>query len=84
MSHRTQITLTDDQYDRLLEESRRTGLSLAALVRRAIDSSFAAPAKDDALLALERSFGVWEDRDFDGAEYAASMRRGLGRRRVNR
>lgn len=78
MSHRTQITLTDEQYVRLLDESSRTGISIAALVRRAIDSSYRAPAKYDALLALERSFGSWQGRDFDGREYAAKLRRGLG------
>lgn len=80
MSHRTQVTLTDEQYARLLEESALTGLSLAALVRRAIDGSYGGPAKADMLLALERSFGSWQGRDFDGREYAARLRGGLGRR----
>ena len=37
MSHRTQITLTDEQYERLINESRRSGLGLAVvdgIVRR--------------------------------------------------
>jgi hypothetical protein len=80
MSHRTQITLTDDQYARLLDESSRTGLSLAALVRRAIESSYGAPDREDALLALARSFGSWQGRDCDGEEYVDRLRRGLGRR----
>lgn len=84
MSHRTQITLTDDQYDRLLNESSRTGLSLAALVRRAIESSYGAPSSDDTLLALEKSFGSWQEREFDGKEYAARLRRGLGQRLTRR
>jgi hypothetical protein len=37
MSHRTQITLTDEQYERLRAESRETGLGLAEQVRRAVD-----------------------------------------------
>lgn len=84
MSHRTQITLTDNQYDRLREESSRTGLSLAALVRQAIESSYGAPSSDDTLLALETSFGSWRDREFDGEEYAAGLRRGLGYRLIRR
>lgn len=40
MSHRTQITLTDDQYERLRTESERTGVGLAELVRRAVDRSY--------------------------------------------
>jgi hypothetical protein len=35
MAHHTQITLADEQYERLGEESRRSGLGLAELVRRA-------------------------------------------------
>jgi hypothetical protein len=38
MSRRTQITLKDRQHRLLLEESVRTGLSMAELVRRAVDS----------------------------------------------
>lgn len=30
MSHRTQIILADEQYERLREESRRSGLSLVS------------------------------------------------------
>ncbi|MYH49009.1 MAG: ribbon-helix-helix protein, CopG family [Gammaproteobacteria bacterium] len=41
MSHRTQITLTDEQYARLREEARRSGHGLAELVRRAVERSWA-------------------------------------------
>ena len=84
MSHRINMTLTDDQYDRLLDESSRTGLSLAALVRRAIESSYGALSSDDTLLALEKSFGCWQRREFDGEEYAAELRRGVGQRLTRR
>ena len=40
MTHRTQITLTNQQYERLQEESRLTGASLAELVRRAVDATY--------------------------------------------
>ena len=80
MSHRTQITLTDDQYTRLIAESRHTGLALAALVRRAIDRSYGAPRPDELLHALDASFGSWTDREFDGAEYVEGLRRGMARR----
>ena len=81
MSHRTPVTLTDEQYALLRAEARRTGLSLAELVRRAIDQSYRAPASaEDRLQGLERSFGAWKDRDFDGAEYVDRMRRGMARR----
>lgn len=79
MSRRTQITLTDAQYERLRRESERTGMSLAELVRRALSIAYGAPI-DGGDHALEVSFGAWCDRDFDGASYVESLRRGMGRR----
>ncbi|WP_116271413.1 ribbon-helix-helix protein, CopG family [Pseudofrankia sp. BMG5.37] len=46
MTHRTQITLADDQYARLRAESRRSGLGLAKLVRRAIDHTYGTARPD--------------------------------------
>jgi hypothetical protein len=40
MSRRAHFTLTDRQYDFLVTESVRTGLPMAELVRRAIDSTY--------------------------------------------
>ena len=40
MSRRTQITFKDRQHRLLLEESVRTGLPMAELVRRAVDSVY--------------------------------------------
>jgi hypothetical protein len=37
MSQKLQITLSDRQYDFLVDESERTGLSMAELLRRAMD-----------------------------------------------
>ena len=45
MSRRTQITLKDRQHRLLLEESVRTGLSMAELVRRAVDSVYRPAAR---------------------------------------
>ena len=83
MSHRTQITLTDEQYARLRHESSRTGLGLAELVRRALEQTFPTAEPNDALRALEQSFATWDERSFDGAAYVESLRRGLGRRLAN-
>ena len=82
MSHRIQITLSDEKYARLLDESSRTGRSLAALVRIAIDRQYVRPTKEDALIALDESFGAWQDRDFDGMEYVDGLRLGMGVRRT--
>lgn len=80
MSHRTQITLTDAQYARLVAESRRTGLGLAELVRRAIERLYGSTRPDDTLRALDDSFGAWTERPFDGASYVEGLRRGLAER----
>lgn len=82
MSHRTQITLSDGQYQRLRIRSQASGISLAELVRRAIDDAYAEdePSLDEAIQILERTSGAWKDRDFDGAEYVERLRPGLGHR----
>lgn len=80
MSHRTQITLTDDQYARLRQESERTGLGLAELVRRALSVTFGDIGNEEALSALEESFGAWRERDLDGSAYVETVRRGLSHR----
>ncbi len=80
MSHRTQITLTDRQYARLREESRRSGLGLAELVRRAVDRSYGTGSDAERSGALDASFASWADRDFDGASYVEELRRGRSQR----
>lgn len=80
MSHRTQITLTDEQYERLLEESRRSGLGPSELVRRALDRSYGPASDADVNGALEASFASWSGRNFDGASYVEELRRGISRR----
>jgi len=83
MSHRTQITLTDEQYDRLRDESRRSGLGLAELVRRAVDRSYGSLPRSEQLAAMQSAFGSWSgdgDREDDGILYVERLRRGLARR----
>ncbi len=80
MSHRTQITLTDEQYARLREESRRSGLGLAELVRRALEHRYGTSPAVEVLGALDASFASWADRDFAGASYVEGLRRGMSRR----
>lgn len=80
MSRRTQITLTDAQYDLLRRESERTGTSLAELVRRAVNATYGR-RNASGVDGFEASFGLWADRDFDGAEYVRRIRGpGLGRK----
>ncbi|MGI8825370.1 MAG: CopG family transcriptional regulator [Chloroflexota bacterium] len=80
MSHRTQITLTDAQYDRLKKESGRSGVGLAELVRRALVVAYGDVDRSSWEQGLEMSFGGWKDREFDGEEYVEHIRRGMARR----
>jgi hypothetical protein len=62
VSRRTQITLTDRQHAFLVGESMRTDLSLAELVRRAIDSTYR-PHVRPKLRGYELSLGIWRQPD---------------------
>ncbi len=80
MAHRTQITLADEQYERLRAESRRTGLGLAELVRRAVDRVYGSTGPEETVRALDATFGSWAGRTDDGASYVEGVRRGMARR----
>jgi len=82
MSHRTQITLTDEQYARLRAESEQTGLKVAELVRRAVDTSYRTFGREERLAAIEAGFGAWGDEahDEDGATYVERIRPGMAKR----
>ena len=70
MSHRLQITLSDDQYQRLQEESARTGASLAELTRKAIESWYPPlPPLEERIKAFREGAGAWADRDDDSDPY---------------
>ncbi|MBA2383470.1 MAG: hypothetical protein H0V68_02245 [Actinobacteria bacterium] len=62
MSRRTQITLTDRQHAFLRNESWRTGLPMAELVRRAVDKTYRRHAKP-TVRGIEISLGVWRRPD---------------------
>jgi hypothetical protein len=62
MSRKTQLTLTDRQHAFLLGESIRTGLSMAELVRRAIDRVYR-PELRPKVPGLEVSLGLWRRPD---------------------
>jgi hypothetical protein len=76
MSRKTQITLTDRQYALLWHESDRTGLPVAELVRRAIDTTFR-PHKRRKVGGMFVSLGLWKEPDA-----AVVGRRPAGRRVV--
>jgi hypothetical protein len=62
LSRRTQITLTDRQHAFLIDEAARTGLSLAELVRRAVDHAYR-PHSRPKLGGFEFSLGLWREPD---------------------
>ena len=80
MSHRTQITLSDEEYARLKRESERTGLALAELVRQALHHTYGGVDADVRERMIEESFGAWERSSETGESYVEALRRGLDRR----
>jgi hypothetical protein len=62
ISRRTQITFTDRQHAFLVDESNRSGLAMAELVRRAVDRTFR-PVSRPTVRGFELSLGVWRERD---------------------
>jgi hypothetical protein len=62
VSRKTQITLSDRQHAFLVTESERTDLSMAELVRRAIDRTYR-PELRPKVRGYELSLGLWERPD---------------------
>ena len=67
------VLVRRDQYRALLEESARSGLPMAELVRRALDAVYQ-PDRRPAARGLELSFGVW--RRLDAGVTGRRLRRG--------
>lgn len=66
------VLVRSDQHAALLEESARSGLAMAELVRRAIDAVYE-PRRRPAARGVEVSFGVW--RRLDAAVTGRRLRR---------
>jgi hypothetical protein len=74
---RTQISLTKDERRALDAASARTGRSISALIRDAVDTVYGSERSvDDDLAAMRRAFGSWRDRDLDGAAWVERVRSG--------
>src|ERR1700737_5673640 len=81
---RTQIYLDDRQRRERHRGGERTGQTVSALIREAIDARFAGTSTEDFLKALRTgAFGVWRQRlDLGLTEtYVRRVRRGS---RINR
>lgn len=83
MAHRTQITLTDAQYERLRGEAATSGMSLAELVRRAVDQAYGVTARSaqERSRILHQTAGAWRDLDESTDEFMARVRPGWDTRR---
>lgn len=74
---RTQISLTEAQRQALDAEAERTGRSVSALIRRAVDAAYIkSEPTADSLERLRRGFGAWTGRDEDGAAWVERLRSG--------
>jgi hypothetical protein len=62
MSYRFNLFMTKGQYDCLSDEADRTGLSIAELVRRAIDGAYR-PEQRQRTGGFELSVGLWRRPD---------------------
>ena len=74
---RTQISL-DAEDRRLLDaEAARTGRSISALIRHAVEATYGVrrTSADDIAL-LREGFGAWHDREVDGATWVEQRRSG--------
>jgi hypothetical protein len=62
MSRRMQVTLSDRQHAFLIDESLRTDLAMAELIRRAIDKVYR-PELRPKVRGYEVSVGLWQRPD---------------------
>lgn len=74
---RTQISLTSEERRALDAVAARTGRSISALIRDAVELVYGAErSTDDDLAAMRQAFGSWADHDPDGAAWVDELRSG--------
>lgn len=74
---RTQISLTTEERQALDAEAARTGKSLAALIRDAVERVYGSSRSSaDDLDLMRHAFGSWADRSEDGATMVERLRSG--------
>jgi metal-responsive CopG/Arc/MetJ family transcriptional regulator len=74
---RTQISLTDEDRRALDAAASRTGRSLSALIRDAVEQVYGYDrSTEDDLAAMRGAFGSWTDRDVDGEAWIEQRRSG--------
>lgn len=60
--HRTQVYLPEDAYQELLEHSRRRGMTMAAVIRKAVKQYLRQERPQSFRDSVEASFGAWSGR----------------------
>ena len=74
---RTQISLTEEGRRALDSAAARTGRSISALIRDAVETVYGSHrSADDDLTAMRRAFGSWNDRQLDGTAWVDEIRSG--------
>ena len=74
---RTQISLTAEERRALDVEAARTGRSISALIRDAVEIVYGtARSSEDDLAAMRQAFGSWEQRKAHGASWVDERRSG--------
>jgi Ribbon-helix-helix protein, copG family len=74
---RTQISLTPDERELLNAESARTGRSISALIRDAVNAAYGSHRSTaDDMAVMRETFGSWSDTDIDGEAWVEQRRSG--------
>ncbi len=74
---RTQISLTAEERRALDAEAARTGKSISALIRDAVEAHYGTSrSTEEDLASMRRAFGAWDDVGTDGATWVERLRSG--------